>query len=97
MKNILGKNENLKLYDNKKNLIYEFKKINDNYSYERTFCIHGVLTFKDSGGEWYEYTFDSNGEISTYKDSDGVTRGFDTPEYTMEELVNKLGKFKLVK
>jgi hypothetical protein len=53
--------------------------------------------YKDSKGYSYEYTYDSNGNELTYKDSNGVTRGFDVPEYTMEELVEKLGNFKIKK
>jgi hypothetical protein len=44
-----------------------------------------------------EYTYDSHGKELTYKNSDGVTRGFDIPEYTMEELVERLGNFKIKK
>ena len=71
-----------------------------------------VLTCKDSYGDWYEYTYDDNRNVLTYKDSDGdykikgeyVTKqefkAFvnGTPEYTMEELVAKLGhNFKIKK
>ncbi len=45
------------------------------------------LTYKDSDRFWYECTYDSNGKELTYKDSNGETRGFDIPEYTMEQLV----------
>ena len=51
----------------------------------------------DSNGYWYEYTYDSDGNELTYKDSNGYTRGFDIPEYTMEQLVEKLGNFKIKK
>lgn len=66
------------------------------YWYEYTRNSNGnELTFKDSKGFSYEYTRDSNGNILTYKDSNGNTRGFDIPEYTMEQLVEKLGNFKI--
>jgi hypothetical protein len=52
---------------------------------------------KDYRGYSYEYTYDSNGRELTYKNSDGIKRGFDIPEYTMEELVEKLGNFKIKK
>jgi hypothetical protein len=52
---------------------------------------------KYSTGYSSEYTYDSNGKELTYKNSTGFTRGFDIPEYTMEELVEKLGKFKIKK
>jgi YD repeat-containing protein len=68
------------------------------YSSEYTYDSNGkTLTFKDSRGFSSEYTRDSNGKELTYKDSDGVSRGFDIPEYTMEELVEKLGNFKIKK
>jgi hypothetical protein len=58
---------------------------------------------------WWEKTYDNNNNVLTYKDSDGdyrirceyVTKeeyeAFvnGTPEYTMEELVAKIGNFKL--
>lgn len=53
--------------------------------------------YKDSNGDWWESTYDSNGKELTYKDSNGNTRGFEIPEYTMEELVEKLGNFKIKK
>ena len=53
--------------------------------------------FKHTFGFSYECTYDSQGNELTYKDSDGVSRGFDIPEYTMEELVSKLGNFKIKK
>lgn len=56
-----------------------------------------VLTYKDSNGFSSEYTYDSNGKELTYKNSNGVSRGFDIPEFTMDELVAKLGNFKIKK
>jgi hypothetical protein len=53
--------------------------------------------YKNSNGFSYEYTRDSHGNELTYKNSNGVTRGFDIPEYTMEELVEKIGNFKIKK
>ena len=73
-------------------------KDSDGYSFEYTRDSNGnVLTFKNSNGTWYKYTRDSQGKVLTFKDSNGVSRGFDIPEYTMEELVNKLGNFKIKK
>ena len=57
-----------------------------------------VYKFYESyNGRWIESTFDDKGNELTFKDSDGVKRGFDIPEYTMEELVAKLGNFKIKK
>ena len=98
MKNILGKTENLELFDKDGRIVYEFSQASDGFSYERTNDSNGkTLIFKDSTGFSSEYTRDSNGKELTYKDSSGVSRGFDIPEYTMEELVQKLGNFKIKK
>jgi YD repeat-containing protein len=74
-------------------------KDSNGFSCESTYDSNGRdLTYKNSNGYWYEYTRDSNGNELTYKDSDGETRGFDIPEYTMEQLVEKLGyNFKIKK
>ena len=98
MKNILRTTENLELFNKEGKKVYEFYKYSSGISYERTYDSNGKdLTFKDSNGFSYEYTRDSNGNVLTYKDSNGVTRGFDIPEYTMEQLVEKLGNFKIKK
>jgi YD repeat-containing protein len=119
MKNILGKHEDLELFNDKGKKVYKYYKNSDGFWSEYTYDEKGnMLTCKDSAGDWREYTYDKKGNILTYKDSDSVwyeytydekgneltyrnsagkTRGFDTPEYTMEELVNKLGNFKLIK
>ena len=77
------------------NLTY---KDSNGFSYEQTNDSNGnTLNFKNSAGYWWESTYDSNGNELTYKNSYGVTRGFDIPEYTMEELVEKLGNFKIKK
>ena len=119
MKNILGKTENLELFDRDGRRVYKFIKdsygnISEftydldgkeltykdlyGYSFEYTRDSNGnTLTYKNSDGFSSEYTYDLDGKELTYKDSDGVTRGFDIPEYTMEELVEKLGNFKIKK
>jgi YD repeat-containing protein len=83
-------------YDSNGNIL-TFKN-SDGFRYEYTYDSNGnILTFKNSNGFSYEFTYNSNGKELTYKDSNGVTRGFDIPEYTMEELVEKLGNFKIKK
>jgi len=73
-------------------------KDSNGFSYEYTYDLKGnELIYKNSKGTWYEYTRDSNGNELTFKNSKGVSRGFDIPEYTMEELVSKLGNFKIKK
>jgi len=98
MKNILGTEENLELFNENGIIVYEYFKYLDGYSLEFTYDSNSnVLTYKDSDGHSEECTYDSQGNELTYKDSDGVSRGFDIPEYTMEELVSKLGNFKIKK
>lgn len=98
MKNILGTIEDLELFNKEGKMVYRFYKFSSGYSYEHTRDSNGKeLTFKDSNGFSSEYTRDSNGNELTFKGSNGVTRGFDIPEYTMEQLVEKLGNFKIKK
>ena len=99
MENILGKKENLELFNADGNRVYKFEIHSNGYLSERTYDDNGkTLTFKDSLCYWSERTYDDNGNELTYKDSDGVTRGFDVKEYTMEELTDKLGhNFKIKK
>ena len=65
MKNILGTEDNLNLFNENGIRVYEY--------------------FKNSNGYSYEYTRDSNGNELTFKNSDGVSRGFDKT-YTPEEV-----------
>ncbi len=98
MKNILGTTENLDLFNKEGKMVYDFYKNSDGYSYEQTYDSNGrLLTHKNSNGYSSEYTYDSNGNELTFKNSNGETRGFDIPEYTMEQLVEKLGNFKIKK
>jgi hypothetical protein len=56
------------------------------------------LTYEDSYGNWSKSTYDSMGNELTYENSSGTKRGFDTKEYTMEELTKVLGhNFKIKK
>jgi YD repeat-containing protein len=68
------------------------------YWTERTYDDKGkVLSYKNSSGFWVERTYDKNGNELTFKNSQGLSRGLDIPEYTMEQLVKKIGNFKLKK
>lgn len=81
MKNILGKTEDLELFNKYGKKVYSFYKYSSGYTSERTYdCNGNLLTYKNSDGFSSEYTRDSNGNVLTYKDSNGVTRGFDIPE-----------------
>ena len=98
MKNVQGTDENLELFNKDGVKVYEYYKNSKGYSRECTYDSNGKeLNYKTSKGYSCEYTRDSNGNELTYKNSDGESRGFDIPEYTMEELVEKVGNFKLVK
>jgi YD repeat-containing protein len=99
MKNIQGKEEGLKLFNENGVMVYEFYKSSlRKFTWERTYDSNSnELIYKDSDGYSTEYTYDSNGNELTFKDSDGIRRGFDIPEFTMDELVEKIGNFKLVK
>jgi len=56
------------------------------------------LTSENSDGDWSKYTYDTSGNRLTFENSDGVKRGFEIKEYTMEELIKKLGhNFKIKK
>lgn len=66
MKNILGTEENLILFDEHGIKVYEFRKDSDGYSCESTYDSNGnEITFKDSDGYWTESTYDSNGNELT--------------------------------
>ena len=98
MKNILGTTEDLIFYNKEGKRVYTFQKRSYGYSFELTYDENGnALTYTDSNNYSYEYTRDENGNELTFKDSDGEKRGFEIPEFTMEELIQKLGNFKLKK
>jgi len=73
MKNILGTEENLELFNEDGKKVYEYFKHPFGYSYEYTRDSNGnELSYKNSNGYWYEYTYDSNGKELTFKDSYGT-------------------------
>ena len=99
MKNILGNQEDLEFYNKEGAKVYDFYTLSDgrNY-YEHTYDKNGmILTIKNSPGYWSKYARDDEGNELTYESSCGTKRGFETQEYTMEQLVKKLGNFKLIK
>ena len=51
-----------------------------------------IRYLESSGGYWWEYTYDDNGNELTCKSSEGVERGFDIEEMTMEQVCKALGK-----
>ncbi len=93
--------------DKKGNEIY-IQWEDGNFSH-RTYDKKGnILTCKDSDGYCSEYTYDDNGNELTFKSSNNIYRikgqkvtkeefeaFVNTPEYTMEELVSKIGNFRI--
>jgi len=72
MKNILGTENKLGLFNENGIKVYEYFKYQSGFSYECTYDSNGKeLTYKDSDGYSYEATYDSNGNVLTYKDSSG--------------------------
>jgi YD repeat-containing protein len=71
----------------------------DGYWWKYTYDEKGnQLTHENSKGGWSKRTYDEKGNELTYEDSDGIKKGFDIPEFTMEELVKKIGyNFKIKK
>ena len=59
------------------------------------------IYYENSNGHWIKQEYDSNNNEIYYENSDGIiddNRPKLTPEYTMEELVKKLGfEFKIKK
>ena len=98
MKNILGNKEDLRLYNKEGAIVYKFCTYSDVTSCEYTYDKNGkVLTGKGSDGYWFKFTYDNEGNELTYENSEVDKRGFEIQEFTMEELVTKLGDFKLIK
>ena len=99
--NILGTEDSLRLYNKKGEIVYWFDANHSESDFwnETTYDKNGyILTYIDSDGYWVKYTRDSDGNELTYEDSKGDKRGFDIPEFTMEQVVEKLGiNFKLIK
>lgn len=55
------------------------------------------IYFENSREFWFKQEFDSEGNEIYYEDSDGyIEDNRKIPEYTMAELVEKIGNFKLV-
>ena len=72
MKNILGTNENLELFDKNGNLIYEYHTNSLKFTWERKWNSKGFhLYYKDSEKYSWKSTRDENGDELTYQDSDG--------------------------
>ena len=54
------------------------------------------IYFENSKGDWVKREYDSNRNRIYYEDSKGhIEDNRNLPEYTMEELVEKIGNFKL--
>jgi hypothetical protein len=75
MKNALGKDEDLILYNKKGVMVYECYKVSDNYSRKITYDENGnELTFEDSDNYSRKKTFDKNSNELTFENSYGYSR-----------------------
>lgn len=85
------------IFDKKGDRVY----YEDSYGYwsKREYNSQGnEIYFENSGGFWAKREYDSQGNEIYYESSDGYIKDNRVvPEYTMEELVEKLGNFKLKK
>ena len=77
-------------------------EISDGYWVKREFDDNGnIIYYETSKGYWWKKEFDDKGNQIYYEDSNGYIddkRPKPVPEYTMAELVNKLGhNFKIKK
>ena len=98
-----GTQDNLEYYNKEGILIYKFYNCFSNEEnvkeiVEVTYDNFGnTLKVIDSIGYSYEYTrCKETGNELTYKDSTGVKKRFDLPEYTMQQITKKIGDFKLI-
>ena len=96
---------------NVKEFPFEIKDKNNNeiyYEYSNGFWSkrefdsnNNEIYWEDSNGSWWKHEYDSNNNEIYYENSKGSiinNRPKSTPEYTMEELVAKLGyEFKIKK
>jgi uncharacterized protein RhaS with RHS repeats len=75
-----------------------FEDSNGNWD-KSTYDSNGNEVFSENqDGCWWKRTYDTNGNELTFENSNGRKRGFDIPEFTMEELVKKIGhNFKIKK
>lgn len=90
MKNIQGTTENLSLYSKNGGLIYEFKSGILSYTkhlkYESIYDhFNKCIKYKSSKGFGWEKTFDKNGNLLSYIDSEGCRR-----DYTYDSFNNKI-------
>ena len=105
--NALGAFADLELFDKNGNIVYKFLTYSEDYWTKSTYSEDywtkstydekgNQLTHENSISGWWKRTYDEKGNLLTYEDSDGM--GFDIPEFTMEELVKKIGyNFKIKK
>lgn len=64
---------------------------------KREFVNDKEVYYEDSSGQWSKREFDNNKQIY-FENSEGqLIDNRNIPEYTMEELVKKLGNFKIKK
>jgi len=76
-----------------------YREMSNGWWYKREFDDKKrEIYFEASHGYWCKREFDERGKVIYYENSDGTIRNKKLPEYTMEELVDKLGhNFKIKK
>lgn len=88
---IKDKNNNEIYYEDSKGFWYKLEYDKNN----------NLIYYENSNGYWSKREYDSNNNLIYFENSDGKiidNRPKSTPEYTMEELVAKLGyNFKIKK
>ena len=92
MKNIYGKDKNLKICNTNGNCLYEYIK-GCSFTYEFTYDDYGnTRTYKNSDGDWCKYTRDSEGKELTYESSNGTRTGFEQEKFTKEEILKNFNR-----
>ena len=84
-------------YDSNGNLIYH--EASDGYWFKKEFDSKGnLIYYENSTSYWHKREYDTKGNEIYFENSDGLIRdNRKIPEFTMEELVKKIGNFKIKK
>ena len=72
--NVLGKKEDLKLYNKEGLLIYEYIQFDDAFDIWDKYIYNDKgnrTSYENSNGYWTKYTYNDNGQITSYENSNG--------------------------
>ena len=74
-----------------------YREYSNGFWYKSEYDSNGNEIYcENSKGSWYKREYDKNGNQTYRENSDGyIEYNRKIPEYTMEELVEKIGSFKL--